>query len=318
LERLEREHDNFRGAFSWALGPTGDAQTAARLGWALRDFVWVRGYHGEGRRWAEATLERELPDALRARALHLAATMAYIQGDYSTAGEQWEEAVRLSRGVGDMLVEGNAVAGTGLVEMARQDHEAAASRLEEAIALYERCEEDYLASSLRAFLGMTLLARGESEQAERAFEEALASARRLKHPSLGYITLYNLAQLALSRGDLEKAASMLGEGIELSRQTKDRANLVYFLSALTAVEALRGRTERSAVLLGAADALLQEVGAPVYNFYNPDPSLQERAVSEARAVLGDAAFEEARERGREMTFEQAVEYALKDDEPSPT
>ncbi len=40
-------------------------------------------------------------------------------------------------------------------------------------------------------------------------------------------------------------------------------------------------------------------------------------VGEARAILGEAAFEEARERGREITFEQAVEYALEDDEASP-
>jgi hypothetical protein len=70
-------------------------------------------------------------------------------------------------------------------------------------------------------------------------------------------------------------------------------------------------------LLGATEGLLWEVGAPGYNFYNPDPSLQERTVAEARAVLGDAAFEEAQERGREMTFEQAVAYALEDDEASP-
>ncbi len=70
------------------------------------------------------------------------------------------------------------------------------------------------------------------------------------------------------------------------------------------------------MLLGAADGLLRQVGALVYNFYNPDPSLQERALAEARSVLGEAAFEEARERGREMTFEQAVEYALDNSEPS--
>ena len=64
---------------------------------------------------------------------------AYIQGDYPTAGKQWHEVVCLSRGVGDMQVEGHALASTGLVAMARQDHEAAASRLEEAIALLERC-----------------------------------------------------------------------------------------------------------------------------------------------------------------------------------
>jgi len=47
-------------------------------------------------------------------------------------------------------------------------------------------------------------------------------------------------------------------------------------------------------------------------------ALRERAVDEARTVLGETAFEEARERGRKMTFEQAVEYALRDGEPSPT
>jgi hypothetical protein len=71
-------------------------------------------------------------------------------------------------------------------------------------------------------------------------------------------------------------------------------------------------------LIGAAEGSLREVGAPVYNFYRPDPSVGELAVDEARAVLGDAAFEEARERGRMMTFEQAVAYALEGDEASPT
>ena len=75
--------------------------------------------------------------------------------------------------------------------------------------------------------------------------------------------------------------------------------------------------ERSAVLIGAAEGVLREVGAPVYNFHNPDPSVGERAVDEARTVLGDSALEEARERGRMMTFEQAVEYALEDHDAPP-
>jgi non-specific serine/threonine protein kinase len=182
--------------------------------------------------------------------------------------------------------------------------------MEGALALFERCAEDFLASVSRVWLGTALLAQGESERAERKFEEGLAWARRVKQPSFTYVVLYNLAQLALSRGDLEAATSMLGEGIELSGQTKDRANLAHFLQALSAVEAFAGQAERSAVLIGAAEGSLREVGALVYNFYRPDPSLQERVVVEARAVLGEAAFEGASERGREMGFEQAVAYAL--------
>ena len=58
--------------------------------------------------------------------------------------------------------------------------------------------------------------------------------------------------------------------------------------------------------LSDAPRLSAEVGAPVYNFYVPDPSLKERAAAEARAALGDAAFEELREQGRAATFEEAV------------
>ena len=42
--------------------------------------------------------------------------------------------------------------------------------------------------------------------------------------------------------------------------------------------------------------------------------LQERAVAEALGALGEAAFKEARERGRVMTSEQAVAFALGEEE----
>ena len=59
-------------------------------------------------------------------------------------------------------------------------------------------------------------------------------------------------------------------------------------------------------MIGAAEESLREVGAPVYNFYVPDPSLKERASAEARSSLGDATFEQLREQGRAATFEEAV------------
>jgi non-specific serine/threonine protein kinase len=118
-----------------------------------------------------------------------------------------------------------------------------------------------------------------------------------------------LAQSALARGDYAEAGRLLGEGIEWSEQTKDRASLAYFLETLAVVTTFGREAERSALLLGAAEALLEEVGARVHNYYVPDPSLRERAVAEARAGLGEATFEETWARGRGMSFEQAVGYA---------
>jgi predicted ATPase/DNA-binding XRE family transcriptional regulator len=317
LKRLERENDNLRAAMSWALS-TGDDNTAVRFGWALHTFWLVRGHHREERRWMEAALEHELSPLLRIRALHVAGSLAYAQGDYPAAEEYFQEALLLSRREGDILTEGHAWGGTALVEMVRPDYEGAGSRLEKAIAIFERCDEDYLASALRVILGAVLLARGESERAERALEEGLASARRLKIPSLTYIALYHSAQSALAQGDLERAARMLAEGIEWSQRTKDRANLAYFLEALAAVMALEGEVERSARLLGAAEGLLEEVGARIYNYYLPDRSLYERTVATVRSQLGEESFEQTRAEGRAMTFEQAIEYALEREKASPT
>ena len=64
--------------------------------------------------------------------------------------------------------------------------------------------------------------------------------------------------------------------------------------------------------------MLHEAGAPVYNHSMPDRSLYERTKAVVRSRPGRPAFEEARAKGQEMPFEQAVEYALEDDEASPT
>lgn len=268
-----------------------------------------------------AALGGELTPALRSRALSVAASMAYAQGDHGAAGRHREEALRIAGDEGDLLAGGYARAGTGLFEMSRSEFAAAASRFGATLPIFEEHGEQFMASLVRTWIGTTLLARADLVGARRMFEEGLESARR-RGNSLGtYVALYNLAQLALAEGDLALAANTLREGVQLSGRTKDRANLAHFMEALAAVAALRGEAGRSAFLAGAAEGSLREVGAPVYNFYVPDPTLQERAAVEARAVLGEAAFEEARERGRAMTFEQAVAYALSEagvpDRPRP-
>lgn len=50
LERLEEEHDNIRAALTWSLGQGEDAELALRMGAALGEFWYLRGYFGEGRR----------------------------------------------------------------------------------------------------------------------------------------------------------------------------------------------------------------------------------------------------------------------------
>jgi predicted ATPase len=100
LERLEQENANLRGALSWTLS-TNDIPTAARLGWALWMFWWIRNHQPEGRRWMESILLRrnDLPPWLQIRATIAAG------GDGLRAGRRRGRSAVL-RGTNETLPEG--------------------------------------------------------------------------------------------------------------------------------------------------------------------------------------------------------------------
>jgi predicted ATPase/DNA-binding XRE family transcriptional regulator len=314
LERLERENGNLRAAMGWALSE-GEAETAARLGWALYLFWRLRGHHDEGRRWMEVLLERDLPTALRPRVVMVAAFMTYTQGDYKACEGYSAEALELARRAQDTLCAAYAWCMLGMGAMRRRDYEAATSCFEEALPLFRRSGEEVQVPVMHALLGTALLIQGDYDRAVPMFEEGLAMARR-RGDRIGVCSaLYHLGQVALVRGDHVLATRILKEGVAISEQMRDGANLSYFLEGLAVVAGVQGRAERSTRLFGAAEGLLEAVGVPVYNYYKPDRSLYERTKSATRSRLGEADFEEVRAEGQEMTFGQAVAYALerKDD-----
>jgi predicted ATPase/DNA-binding XRE family transcriptional regulator len=317
LERLEQEYDNLRAAMKWALD-ADDGATGVRMGWTLWYFWWARSYHREGRRWMEEVLRCTLPPILRGRALVVAGTLAYGHGDYERCEKYSEKGLEVSRGAGDELGGAWARVGLGLSAMSAPDYEAATSHFQEALRSFRRLDEGYGVAHVTTFSGMVALMSGDEGQATVMFEEGLAVARRIGDRSSTYIALYNLAQAALSRGDHDGAESLFEEGVTLSEQMGDRANVAYCLEGLAVVARARGDAERCARLIGAAEGLHEAVGVPVYVYYEPHRSLYERTAAAVRSQMGEEAFEAARAEGRAMTFEQAVAYALEDDELAPS
>ena len=102
LDRLERDHDNLKGALRWAID-RGDAKTALRLVASLRRFWQLRGHLDEGRQWAEAALALSVtrPDLAAERSAAWSPKEAPWQADMTGSTARYVEALALARAADD-------------------------------------------------------------------------------------------------------------------------------------------------------------------------------------------------------------------------
>ncbi len=317
LDKLDREQDDLRASLSWLL-EQGEAEAAARLGYSLYVFWWIRGYHAEGRRWAEAALAHgsDLSREGRAKALFVRGAMAMAQGEHPTAEACYAESHALFEAAEDALGGSRPKLGLGLLAMSRGDAGRAAPYLRESATVASGAGDHFWAALSMCALGMVYFGQGRHDEARATLAEGLSMSQRAGDRFSRYIALYNRSVVAQAEGDQEGAAALFEEGLVFSREAGDQANVAYCLEGLAAVALGRGGADRAARLLGAAERLREGVGAAVYT-YRPDRSLRERTAAAARQSLGERGLEEARDQGRAMDFERAVEYALEGDATPP-
>ena len=309
FERLDAENDNLRAALSWLL-EQGEGELALRLSGALGEFWHVRGHLEEGRRWLEATLARGDDAPARVKALLHAGWIAWEQVDYERSEALGEEALALAREQGDSAATARALYIQGAPTLYQLDFDGAAALFEEAARL-QRCVGDVagLARTIQA-LGLTATARHDFMRAAELHEESLALAREAGD-QIGIIVALGMGAFAyLGQGDHQRAMNLFREGFELSRSVGTKHGIAFHLHAAAALASTQGQPVRSARLWGAGESLMQDIGTglgPVERYhYGP-------YVDAARAMLEEAAWEEAFAQGRTMPAEEAAEFALSEE-----
>jgi hypothetical protein len=123
--------------------------------------------------------------------------------------------------------------------------------------------------------------------------------------------MQNLGRVEQMQGDFSRARSHFKESIRLWRDIGNQSGALRSLEGLAAVMIAEGRPDRAVQVLAATAALDRAIGRVL----SPaEQSVYEQIVAASRAGLDVAVFEAACLRGRAMTFEQVVTYAL---EPLP-
>jgi len=125
------------------------------------------------------------------------------------------------------------------------------------------------------------------------------------------VHLGNMGWATLGQGDHDRAARLFGEALKLNFELGEKWLSADCLDGLARVASVKGSPVRAARLWGAAKASSQAIGALAAPL---DQTAYDRHVAAARARLDKGAFDAAWTEGRSLTFEQAVTYALTDDE----
>ena len=310
LERFEREHDNLRAGMRWLL-ERGEPEEATRLGWALWLFWWIHGHFAEGRRSMERALSAEgsvsMPAFARARALYVEGTMACGQGDNRSAETQLEQSVALYRELGDRRGVAYALGSAAVVAITQERYERGIAYSEEATDLFLEVGDRWGAAPMLGCSAVGWLNKGDHRRARSLAERGLALCRETGDKHGTSIALLTLAGVAQAERDYERARDLFEEGLSVSAELGNEADIVHCLEGLAATAGAEGRIVRAALLWGAAEALLEKIEA-TYN-YVPDRSLHRSQIA-ARSQIDGAAWEAAWAKGRKMSPEQAIVYAL--------
>jgi predicted ATPase/DNA-binding CsgD family transcriptional regulator len=316
LDRLAADLGNLRAALAWAL-EGGEAETALRLAGALVSFWNFRGHIAEGRRWLAAALAAsETSPMTRADALHAAAALALLQGEYEDAFALGEEGLALSRMHGYRYGMGRALLALGVIAKSQRNFERSVALHEEALELMRQVgNRRYIAQAL-AFLSDATHAHGDAARAEEVAEEALAVAREVGHTWNVAGALGVLANVASERGDYARAASLYRENLSLYQTLGDQRGVAGTLGGVAGIAAARGRLDGAARLLGAAQSLIESIGAAIM-MHQP---YHDRVLESVRSKLSERTFVAAWEEGRTLSQAQAIgeAMALLDELPADT
>ena len=305
LDLLERDLDNFRAAFDWAVA-NGDAERAMCLGAAFWRFWQMRGHLREGRARMEAILDLSSePAAQRARALEAAAGIAYWQADMEAAERWYGENLVLVRASGDKRQLAEALYNTSFPKLVgKTDLLNALAMVEEALAIFQELGDGAGAARSQWSIGNALYFNNRNPEAAVALDQAIELNRKLDNRfGLGW-ALHTRALVAIKLGDLKRARDCTRQGMEIFCEAQDVSGMTIFLDDAASVAEHEGDLRAALRLAAAALASRTRTGTELAALagLNDGRDWHESVTSAEE----EAAWTE----GTNMTVQDATSYAL--------
>jgi predicted ATPase/class 3 adenylate cyclase len=319
LDRLEREHDNMRAAFGWAL-ESGRGDVAVRLTYALWRYWQMRGHLTEGRERAEqalAALGDTVEAELRSRAFAAAGSLAYWQADWPAARAHYEAALEVDRRRDEPAAVAEALYNLSFTySVPRTDVEHALDLAQEALAIFRRLDDR--AGVAKTLWAMGIIANSLPEarptDAVDYYQEAAAIFEQLDNRPMLAWARFMEADARTPAGTTNEARRLTVDALRIFVELGDVSGYALCLHGLAVLEWADRRRPSAVRLAAAAQAIARSSGVNLTistsgrwlgRFGFDDHALDADVVERDPELATEWAA------GSQLTTEQAVEDATR-------
>jgi tetratricopeptide (TPR) repeat protein len=236
--------------------------------------------------------------------------VAWEREEYEQGKQLFEEGLAPSRKMKDTWWLATSLSNLAVVSHFLGNSEKATELYEQSMDLFrEQGDKRRLATCLNN-LAMVVCSQGELVRAGKLIEESVALLRELGARGVVSIGLCNLGWIALLQEDIGRAADLYRETLTLSWETGVNPVVQRTLEGLASVAGAKGEAERAAWLWGAAQALHETKGIPRDIDFLAEADAR---ISAVRWGMGEEIWDEAWRKGRAMTLDEVVSYALEEE-----
>ena len=178
---------------------------------------------------------------------------------------------------------------------------------EEGIRLLKEAGSKWVTAMILYGYGAFATRHGFYEEARSHFEASLTLLTALKDRHRISMIHSELAHLERRQSHFGQAKDLYRETIQEWQKIGHRAAIAHQLENFAFVAKAQEEDQRAAKLFGAAEILRENIHIPMTTFERVE---YDREVNDLRVNMDEATFAKSWAEGRAMTMEQAIAYAL--------
>jgi tetratricopeptide (TPR) repeat protein len=312
LHRLASTRDNLRSALDWAI-ESGQTEKALKMASHLSWFWFRRSDLSEGRQWLGKVAG--LPSASQypgwySYVLAQLAFHIWLQSGPKPARPAVEQALSIARANDDKWNVAWALIVLGLVLTHEGDFKEAQSTIEKGKALFGELRDKWGYANATISLALGTYIQEELVISLAQHQEALTAFRKLGDIYFESVALRFIGIIQARQGNFASGIAALREALMLAQRVDSKYEIAAVLKQMCDPAQAQGNLVRAVHLYCASRTIFDSIGT----WQQEDEAQFQDFLITCRARLDESAFAEAVEQGRTMTTEQAIAYALEDQE----